>query len=152
MELSKVSDTVLRREFNRRFYLRVGTGIGSSSKAAEHFRSLFSKYDRDREHFAVVYLNQQNEVLSSEVLFSGSLSSSAVYPRELIKRVLGREAASIVIGHNHPSGSIQPSGPDRQLTRKLKTALESIDVALLDHIIIGNGSEEHFAFSEHDLI
>ena len=152
MKISRVSDNDLRREFNRRFFIKTGEQIGGTGKAAEHFRSIFSDCERDKEHFAVVYLNHQHQVLGSEVLFSGSLSSSAVYPREFIKQVLQHEAGAILIGHTHPSGSLSPSNSDRAITNKLQTALESIDVSLLDHLIIGNGKDGYYSFSDHLLL
>jgi DNA repair protein RadC len=152
MDIDKIPDNTLREEFHRRFFVEPGEHIGGVNKAAEHFRSLFANCNRDQEHFAVVYLNQQHQVLGSEVLFSGTLSSSAVYPRELIKFVLQHEAGAILMGHTHPSGSLTPSSSDRAITKKLQTALESIDVELLDHLIIGNGMEGYFAFSDHRLL
>jgi DNA repair protein RadC len=152
MNLCKISDNLLKEEFNRRFYVNPGEQLGNVGSVAEHLRNLFSKYERDQEHFAVIYLNQQYNVIASEILFTGSLTTSAVYPRELIKRVLEHEAGAVLIGHNHPSGSLNPSNSDRAITKKLKTALESIDVDLLDHLIIGNGTEGYFAFSDHRLL
>jgi DNA repair protein RadC len=152
MDIDKIPDNTLREEFHRRFFVKPGEHIGGVNEAAEHFRSLFANCNRDQEHFAVVYLNQQNQVLTSDVLFSGSLSSSAVYPRELIKLVLQHEAGAVLIGHTHPSGSLSPSSSDRSITKKLQLALESIDVALLDHLVIGNGKEGYFSFSDHNLL
>lgn len=152
MDINKIPDNTLREEFNRRFFVKAGEHIGDARRAAEHFRSLFANCNRDQEHFAIVFLNQQHQVLVSEVLFSGTLSSSAVYPRELIKLVLQHEAGAILMGHNHPSGSLEPSGSDRAITKKLKEALQSIDVKLLDHFIIGNGKEGYFAFSDHRML
>jgi len=97
-------------------------------------------------------LNQQNQIITSVVLFSGTLNSAAVYPRELVKDVIRYESAAIIIGHTHPSGSIEPSSSDRAVTTKIKTALSSIDVELLDHLILGNGNDGFYSFANHDLM
>jgi len=144
MNIEEVSDNVLVEEYLRRFTLEAGESITSSQKAMEHFRgSLFNKIQIER--FAIIYLNAQNQVITSEVLFEGSLTSSAVYPRSVIARVLEENAAGIIVGHNHPSGSIQPSTQDRMVTKKIQTALEAIDVQILDHIILGGSAFYSFA-------
>ena len=71
-------------------------------------------------------------------MFSGSIVSSVIYPREIIKRVIALKSSAVVMTHNHPCGSTKPSNEDRMITRKIAIALESIDVKLHDHIIIGN--------------
>jgi len=78
------------------------------------------------------------------------LMSSAVYPREVITRVIDLGAAAVIFGHNHPSGCLTPSSSDRAVTKKLQTALEAIDVAVLDHIIIGGS--EHYSFADNGLL
>ena len=80
----------------------------------------------------------------------GSLSTSAVYPREIIARVIDLGANSVMFAHNHPSGSITPSNSDRAVTKKLTVGLTAIDVDVLDHIIIGGS--EHFSFADHHLL
>ncbi len=98
----------------------------------------------------VIFLNGQHQVLTTEVLFAGSLTSSAVFPREVITRVIDLGAAAVIFGHNHPSGCLTPSSSDRAVTKKLQTALEAIDVSVLDHIIIGGS--EHYSFADNRLL
>ena len=152
MMLDKVEDEKLKREYIRRFFFQPGDRLSDAKASAEHFRALFANQDRDKEHFGVVYLNQQNQIITSVVLFSGTLNSAAVYPRELVKDVIRYESAAIIIGHTHPSGSIEPSSSDRAVTTKIKTALSSIDVELLDHLILGNGNDGFYSFTNHDLM
>jgi DNA repair protein RadC len=71
-------------------------------------------------------------------MFSGSISSAAIYPREIVKRVIALKACAVVMAHNHPSGCPNPSNDDRLITRKILMALASIDVQLLDHIVVGD--------------
>ncbi|NQV14953.1 DNA repair protein RadC, partial [bacterium] len=118
--------------------------------SAEHLRSFLSQLPQDQEHFCVVFMNSQNQIISTEVISSGSLATAAVFPREIIKRLLALEAGAIIVGHNHPSGETIPSSSDRALTKKLQTALTAIDVDFLDHIIIGG--TDYFSFSDHRLL
>ena len=152
MELDKVTDSLLKEEYQKRFFINPGSQIGSAKASAEHLRALFVKEARDQEHFAVIFLNQQNQILVTRILFTGTLNTAAVYPRELIKQVIRYEAAAVIIGHTHPSGGIQPSSSDRAVTTKIKNALISIDVELLDHLIIGNVSDGYYSFSDNNLL
>ncbi len=104
----------------------------------------------DRETFRVVYLDAQNKPRAVEILFEGTLTSSVVYPREIFKRALDHKAASIILAHNHPSGCIEPSDHDRQITRDLILTASFLDVRVLDHIIVGANS--HFSFADHGLM
>jgi DNA repair protein RadC len=90
--------------------------------------------------FAVLFVDSQNRVIAFEVLFVGSLSQTSVYPREVVLAALGHEAAAVVLVHNHPSGSVQPSRADEHLTTTLKHALSFVDVRVLDHIIVGGAA------------
>ena len=152
MEIREIPDDMLRQEWNRRFYLSPGRQLKHARDAAEHLRSVFSNASRDQEHFAVVFLNQQNRIIASSIIFTGTINTSAVYPRELIKLVLKHEAVNILIGHTHPSGSVEPSGSDRAVTDKIKNLLSNLDVELIDHLVIGNGTEEYFSFADSKLI
>lgn len=93
-----------------------------------------------RELFAVLFVDNQNRVIAFEVLFVGSLSQTSVYPREVVLAALGHEAAAVVLVHNHPSGSTQPSRADEHLTATLKHALSFVDVRVLDHMIVGGAA------------
>ena len=93
----------------------------------------------DVETVYCLFLNTKNRILAIEKIFSGSISSSVIYPREIVKRVITLKANAVIMTHNHPSGSIEPSSDDKVITRKIFMALGPIDVKLLDHIIIGDG-------------
>jgi DNA repair protein RadC len=94
---------------------------------------------KNHEVFAVLFLDNQNRMLAMEELFRGTLSQTSVYPREVVMRALHHQAAAVVLSHNHPSGSVQPSRADEHLTRNLKAALALVDVRVLDHIIVSQG-------------
>ena len=98
----------------------------------------------------VCFLNGQHKVLVTETLFVGSITTSAVYPREVVQRILDLGAAAVMFSHNHPSGELTPSSSDRAVTKKLQTALAAIDVDVLDHIIIGGA--EHYSFCDNRII
>jgi DNA repair protein RadC len=150
MNMSTISDAEILNEYVRRFNIAAGESIKTARGAADHFRAFFAADAAKKEKFVVCFLNGQNRVLETETLFVGSLTSSAVYPREVIQRVLELGAAAVMLSHNHPSGEITPSNSDRAVTKKLQTALNAIDVELLDHIIIGG--TEYFSFSDHHLL
>jgi DNA repair protein RadC len=94
---------------------------------------------KNHEVFAVLFLDSQNRMLGLEELFRGTLSQTSVYPREVVMRALHHQAAAVVLSHNHPSGSVQPSRADEHLTQTLKASLALVDVRVLDHIIVGQG-------------
>lgn len=94
---------------------------------------------KKHEVFAVLFLDSQHRLLALEELFRGTLTQTSVYPREVVLRALHLHASAVVLAHNHPSGSVQPSGADTSLTQALKAALSLVDVRVLDHIIIGAG-------------
>jgi DNA repair protein RadC len=94
---------------------------------------------RNHEVFAVVFLDVQNKLLAMEEMFRGTLSQTSVYPREVVLRALHHQASAVVLSHNHPSGTVQPSRADEMLTQTLKAALALIDVRVLDHIIVAPG-------------
>lgn len=98
-----------------------------------------------REHFAILMLDARRRVLRYEVLFVGTINTASVYPREIVKAVLRENAAAVILAHNHPSGRPEPSLADEALTRRIKDALELIDVSVLDHFIVGEGDPVSFA-------
>jgi len=149
MNLNTISDEQLREAYVARFTIPAGDPIRSLEAAADHFRGFLAD-DVNREIFIVCFLNGQNQLLTTEILFRGSLTSSAVYPREVVSRVLTNQAASVIFAHNHPSGAIRPSTHDRKVTEKLKQALDAIDVRVLDHVILGG--DEAYSFAEAGLL
>ncbi|MEO5733518.1 MAG: DNA repair protein RadC [Rubrivivax sp.] len=94
---------------------------------------------RPQEVFAVLFLDSQHRLLKLEELFHGTLAQTSVYPREVVRRALALNAAAVVLAHNHPSGVAEPSRADEFLTQTLKSALQLVDVRVLDHIVVGQG-------------
>ena len=93
----------------------------------------------EHEAFGVLWLDAQHRVMSCEELFTGTLTQTSVYPREVVKRALQVNAAAVILYHNHPSGIPEPSAADEKLTQQLKTACALVDVRVLDHIIVAAG-------------
>lgn len=89
----------------------------------------------EHEVFAVMYLDAQHRLIEYEQMFRGTLTKTAVYPREVAKQALVKNAAAVILHHNHPSGCCHPSPSDSDLTDRLRNALELIDVSVLDHVI-----------------
>ena len=103
----------------------------------------------DRENFVAVLLNTKNEVIEFPTISLGTLSASLVHPREVFKPAIRASAASVVLAHNHPSGRVEPSREDREVTRRLSEAAEIIGIEVLDHVILGDG---YFSMKEHGLL
>lgn len=92
------------------------------------------------ERFAVLFLDVQNRFIAFETMFIGTLTQTSVYPREVVMAALGHRAAAVVLAHNHPSGTVQPSHADEDLTQTLKATLDLIGVRVLDHVIVAPGA------------
>lgn len=112
---------------------------------------IHSMRDLKKEIFQVILLDASFAIIDTEILFEGSLSVNTIYPREFIKMILERNAAAVIIAHNHPSGSQEPSQADRKLTRNLFLACAIIEVQLLDHLIIGSDSRP-YSFADHGIM
>lgn len=93
-----------------------------------------------REHFLVLFLDTRHRLLSAETLFMGTLDGAEVHPREVVRRALELNAAAVILGHNHPSGSTEPSAADRTVTTRLKQSLTLVEIRLLDHFVVGRGA------------
>jgi DNA repair protein RadC len=102
------------------------------------------------EAFMVVFLNTKNKVLDHKIIQEGTVDRAAVYPRRIIEEALSRHATSVILVHNHPSGDAQPSAEDKQLTRDLVEAAKTIDLRVLDHLIVGK--EGYCSFAEARLL
>jgi len=103
------------------------------------------------ESFVALWLDAQHRLIADEELFRGTLTQTAVYPRELVKRALARNAAAVIFAHNHPSGVAEPSRADEALTVALKQALALVDVKVLDHFIVA-GNAPPMSFAESGLL
>ena len=148
MQLTKVSDTQIREEYQRRFTLPIGTQINDSGTAVDHLRQFIA--DPARESFIILFLNGNNCVLNTLPLFQGTLTTAAVYPREIVRCSLENQAAALLLCHNHPSGNLNPSKDDINITRKIKEACATMDINVHDHLIIaGNG---YYSFADHGIL
>jgi DNA repair protein RadC len=120
-------------------------------RCAEDVAHLLRHYlaDVDREHFVVVLLNRKNQVIGLNTVAVGSLTAAIVHPREVMKpAVVLTNAAVIILVHNHPSGDPSPSTEDQQLTTRLVQAGRVLGITVLDHIIIGDGTERYYSFAD----
>jgi DNA repair protein RadC len=97
------------------------------------------------ELFCCLYLDNRHRVLRFDEMFRGTIDGTSVYPREVVKEALATNAAAVILAHNHPSGVAEPSQADERITRRLKSALELVDIRLLDHLIIGDGCSTSMA-------
>jgi DNA repair protein RadC len=102
------------------------------------------------EQFRLIYLNTRNRVIEEEVLQEGTVDQTAVYPRKVLERAIRFKATALIMVHNHPSGSAQPSAEDRELTRNLVQAAGNLQIKVHDHLIIGRDS--HFSFLENNIL
>lgn len=105
---------------------------------------------KPHEVFAALFLDAQNRLIAMEELFRGTLTQTSVYPREVVVKALHHHAASVVLAHNHPSGTVLPSRADEALTQALKAALALVDVRVLDHVIVTQG--ESLSMAERGLL
>ena len=99
----------------------------------------------DHELFCCLYLDNRHRVLAFKEMFRGTIDGTSVYPREVVKEALNCNAAAVILAHNHPSGVAEPSQADERITRRLKAALELVDIRLLDHLVIGGGAATSLA-------
>ena len=123
--------------------------VFASPDAVKHYLQLHLA-NKEHEVFAVLFLDVQNRLLALKEMFQGTLTQTSVYPREVVLHALKYQAAAVVLAHNHPSGTVQPSRADEALTQTLKTALALIDVRVLDHIIVAPG--EALSMAERGLL
>ena len=105
---------------------------------------------KKQEHFVVVSVNNRNRVIGWDTVAIGTLNSSLIHPRETFNAAIRRQAAAVIVAHNHPSGDPTPSEADIVVTRRLKEAGSLLGIELLDHVVIG--SEEHFSFRERGMV
>jgi DNA repair protein RadC len=137
--------SVARRYLKER--LRGKRYLHSSEQVRDYL--LHSMRGLKKEVFTVIFLDSSHAVIDSEVIAEGTLQATTVYPRELLIRALKHNSAALVVAHNHPSGSLQPSRQDRILTRTLFLAASLLDIHLLDHLIIGDGC---YSFADQGLM
>jgi DNA repair protein RadC len=101
------------------------------------------------EEFRAIFLNSRNCLLAIETIQTGTVNKSVIYPRKIVERALYNHATGVIIAHNHPGGSLKPSEDDCRVTNAIKDALKTVDIVLLDHILIGGDS--YFSFKENSI-
>lgn len=123
-------------------YLAAGLERGDALSDPASAGRYFAQRLRARPHevFAALFLDTRHRALAFEELFTGTIDGAEVHPREVVRRSLAHNAAAVIVGHNHPSGSAEPSAADRAVTARLKQSLALVDVRLLDHFVIGDGA------------
>ncbi len=122
--------------------------VSSSTDIARYLQTLLADYPH--EVFAVIFLNQANKINHFEIISEGGITGTVADPRIILKKALQEDAVSLVLCHNHPSGSLRPSRADEALTQKIKEAARYFDIRLLDHIIVSN--EGFFSFTDQGLL
>jgi DNA repair protein RadC len=137
---------VARDYMSRR--VRRGTQLGSP-KAAREFLSL-KLGTLEREVFAVIFLDKRHRLITYQEMFQGTIDGASVHPREVVKEALKQNAAAVILAHPHPSGVAEPSQADELITKRLKDALDLVDIRVLDHIIIAGG--DAISLSERGLL
>lgn len=122
--------------------------IGSWGALLEYLK--FNMGNLQVEQFRVLFLNKKNSLMADEIMATGTIDQTPVYPREIIKRILVHEAGAIILVHNHPSGSAKPSSSDIELTAQIVNACRVVNVSVHDHVIIGRG--EYYSFKTNMLL
>ena len=150
--MNKISDAELELEYRKRFSVPEGEIISDSATAAKHFTAFIGDRITERECFVVMLLNGRNQLILTELLFEGTLTCSVVYPREIIRLAIVKNAAAVLVGHNHPSGNLSASQDDKSITEKIKKALDAVDIKNFhDHIIVVPGGG-YTSFADKGLI
>ncbi len=144
-QLQAVLEMARRHSFE---VLQRGSALSSPDVTRAYLSAQLRGYDY--EVFACLFLDNQHRMIELEELFTGTLDSAAVYPREVAKRALFHHAAAVIFAHNHPSGLNEPSAADKYITEKLVQALGLFDIRVLDHFIIADGRP--YSFAEHGLL
>jgi DNA repair protein RadC len=121
----------------------VGPSLTSPQTVKDYLRIRLA--DLPHEVFLVLFLDSQHRLLAADELFRGTLAQTSVYPREVVKAALARNAAAVIFAHNHPSGVAEPSRADELLTQALKQALALVDIRTLDHFVVAGHCVVSFA-------
>ena len=135
------------REVGRRVLKQgmIGQNFVRSPQAVTDYLTA-SLRDLKREVFKVIFLDKALKILGEKDMFFGTVDEAAVHPREVVREALFQNASSLVLVHNHPSGKVEPSREDYEITQKIKSACQTVSIRILDHIIIGEN--QYFSFSE----
>lgn len=141
--INGVARRYLKKKLTDKHYL------SSSREVAAYL--VHAMRDLEREVFLAIFLDAGHAIIDSEIVAEGTITVNTIYPREVVKLALKRNAAALVVAHNHPSGNLKPSKQDRDLTRALFLACSFMNIQLLDHLIVG-AAEEVFSFADHGIM
>jgi len=143
-QLQAVLEMAKRHLFEQ---LARGDALCSPQQTRQFLTAQLANYPH--EVFACLFLDNRNRVISFEKMFYGTIDGASVYPREVVKLALKKNAAAVIFAHNHPSGIAEPSHADEQITQRLKEALSLVDIRVLDHFVVG---DEVVSFAERGLL
>jgi len=141
-QIMSAAKALIKKKFTK------GVAITSPNATVAYLRAQYVNYEY--EVFICIFLDNQHRVIKTVEMFRGTIDSASVYPREVVKKALELNAAAVIFSHNHPSGIHTPSQADKDITQKLKQALNLVDIRTLDHFIIGGA--EYYSFAERGLI
>ncbi|HET7202094.1 MAG TPA: DNA repair protein RadC [Steroidobacteraceae bacterium] len=133
-------------ELSRRHYaeeMQAGPPLSNPRATREFLRAQLR--DRDHEVFCCLFLDNRHRVIAFDEVFRGTIDGASVHPRDVVKLALARNAAAVILAHNHPSGIAEPSQADEMITGRLRDALALVDIRVLDHIVVGDGACVSFA-------
>lgn len=142
-QLYNAAKTLLKKKFIK------GTTLNDFYLAENYLTLLYAKHEH--EVFVCLFLDNQHRLIKAVEMFTGSIDSASIYPREVVKKALALNAAAVIFAHNHPSGNAEPSQADKAMTAKLIKALDLVDVRVLDHFIVAGG-DKPYSFALHGLI
>lgn len=133
-----VTDTELMRLAKLLAKRRLARGRKIDSPAEVHRCLQTLLMDYEHEVFGILMLDNRHRIIRFSEMFRGTINSASVYPREVVKEALAQNAAAVILVHNHPSGEPEPSQADQQITDRIKQALDTVDVRVLDHVVVGH--------------
>lgn len=140
-EILELAEQILRSR------IREKRPLSAPAQAVDYLRLCLRR--QDRELFHVLFLDTRHHVVADETLFFGTLNGATVHPRDVVKAALSHNASAVILAHNHPSGNAEPSQSDATLTRRLRDALDLVDIRVLDHLVIGD--DDYVSLSDRGL-
>ena len=144
---AKASQILAAIELSKRYLIRTNRRITDAKEVYEELRRYA---DRQQEYFLSITLDGASHIINTRTVFIGTLNQSLVHPREVFADAIADRAAGIIIAHNHPSGTLEPSAADRAITQRLAEVSRLVGIELLDHVILTRGG--HFSFSDEGLL
>jgi len=145
--IAKASQILAALELSKRYLIRTNKRI---TDAADVYRELAKYADRAQEYFLTITLDGASHIIQTRTVFIGTLNQSLVHPREVFADAITDRAAGIIIAHNHPSGTLEPSRADMQITQRLKEVAKLVGIELLDHVILTK--EGYYSFSDEGVL